>query len=135
MDTITQLLGLLSIGALISTSFQFFIDKIKSQRQKRDDFKELRYKTIILLMHSLLDFDQAKLKLLQKRTDINTIEDLKYELLVEWKNMLLFASDSVLTAVKTYLKTPTQENFFIAGLEMRKDLYGIKTKIIIKDLL
>jgi type II secretory pathway component PulJ len=135
MSTIISLLTALSIGALISSSFQFWIDKAKSQRQKRDDFKETRYKAIVILMHSLLEFDLAKPMLEQHRKDLKNVEDLKYELLSEWRNMLLFASDGVLRAMKIFLKSPTEENFWRTGLEMRKDLYGLKTKIEVKDLL
>lgn len=46
-------------------------------------------------MIAKLDFAKDRGKLHEARPDISNEEDLAYELQVEWRNMLLFASDDL----------------------------------------
>ncbi|MDX2280491.1 MAG: hypothetical protein NW218_12960 [Saprospiraceae bacterium] len=118
------------VSAYITTKFQFWNEKAKKENEKRQEFKEVRYKAVILLMLSALNFDKSKPMLhLYGRTSINTIEDLVDELDVEWKNMILYANDKVVKAMGAFLQVPSMENFWSTSIEMRKDLYGIKTHL------
>ena len=49
--------------------------------------------------------------------------------------MLLYASDSVIKLMGEFVRNPNEENYWRTGLEMRKDLYGMKSKLKTSDLL
>lgn len=76
-------------------------------------------------MLSCLDFEKNK-QMLHKhgRPEINKLEDLKDELKAEWNNMILFASDEVLTKMHKFLENPSQNIFRETAIAMRKDLWG-----------
>lgn len=117
-------------SAYITIKFQIWNEKAKKENEKRQEFREVRYKAVIILMLSALNFDKNKPMLhLYGRTSINTIEDLIDELDVEWRNMILYANDNVIKAMGAFLQAPSLENFWSTTIEMRKDLYGIKTHL------
>jgi hypothetical protein len=127
---ILSFLGSVSIGAVLLDWLRFRLDKRKLENTKRQEFKEVRYKAVILLMSSALDFEKNKPMLhLHGRANLNTIEDLMEEIDTEWKNMILYANDDVMKTMREFVHSPTLENFWKTTLEMRKDLYGIKTKL------
>lgn len=118
------------ISAYITTKFQFWNEKAKKENEKRQEFKDVRYKAIIILMFSALNFDKNKPMLHSHgRTSLNTIDDLVDELDAEWKNMILYANDNVVKAMGAFVQAPSLENFWSTTIEMRKDLYGIKTHL------
>ena len=76
---------------------------------------------------SLLDFEKNKYLLQQNRREyIKTPEDLISELKIEWNNMLLYASEEVLSCMHGFIKQPNQNTFRVAAIAMRKDLWGGK---------
>ena len=132
MPIITAMIAIIS--AYATSKFQFWTEKNKKEVEKRNEFKEPRYKAIILLMVSALNFEKNKPMLqLHGRNYINTIDDLIDELDTEWKNMILYANDKVIKAMGEFVKNPTENNFWKTTLEMRKDLYGIKTELQTSD--
>ena len=75
----------------------------------------------------MLDFEKNKPMLQQHgRQYINTPEDLKDELKIEWNNMILFASNEVLVATHQFIENPSQQGFRKVATAMRKDLWGGK---------
>lgn len=132
---ILSFLGSVSIGALLLDWLRFRLDKRKLENTKRHEYKEVRYKAVMMLMVSALDFEKNKAMLhIHGRTTLNTLEDLMEELDIEWKNMILYANDEVLKTMGQFVREPTLNNFWKTTLEMRKDLYGINTKLEIRDL-
>lgn len=131
---IISAIGLIGIGGLLKGLFDFFIADRKRKSETKHQFKETRYKAIILLCYAYVNFDKEGTNLIVQRPDINSKERLFNELNAEWINMTLYASDKVLLAMKKFLesKNPTEFNELI--LAMRKDLYGIKTSIKIDNL-
>lgn len=135
VENLITILGALSIGAILTNWFQLWLDTKKSKRINKEEFKEKRYKAIIILMHSFLDFEKSKSELEKIGRKFESKDELEYELLTEWRNMLLFANDKVLKSMKKFISNPNEENYWLTGIEMRKDLYGIKTKLNVKDLI
>jgi hypothetical protein len=43
--------------------------------------------------------------------------------------MILFASDQVIRSLNLFIADPTEDNYYILTINMRKDLYGLKTKL------
>ena len=100
----------------------------------KHEFKETRYKAIILLCYAYVNFEKEGTKIIIQRPDIDSRDRLYNELNTEWINMTLYASDKVLLSMKKFLESKEQTDFNKLILAMRKDLYGIKTDLKIEHL-
>lgn len=127
IENVSTILGLLGLGGLLGTYFRILWERKNSALLQKQEFKETRYKCIIILMMSYLDFEKSK-SMLHKhgRPEINTLDDLKDELKTEWNNMILFSSDEVLTIMHKFIENPSQGSFQKTAIAMRKDLWGGK---------
>lgn len=114
--------------------FDFFLADKKRKAENKHKLKEDRYKAIILLCYALINYEKESTTLIIQRPDINTKERLISELNAEWINMVLYASDKVILAMKKFLKLENKSSFNQLILTMRKDLYGIKTGIKIQNM-
>ena len=128
-DNIIKSIALLISGGAITSIANYFFDSIKNKENSKNNFKETRYKAIILLCYSLVNYEKEKTMLIINRPDINSIDRLKNELHVEFINMSLFGSDKVVIKMKEFVIHGNKTALIDLALEMRKDLYGIKTKL------
>ncbi|MCW3106311.1 MAG: hypothetical protein JWQ09_817 [Segetibacter sp.] len=128
-DQIIPALGLIGLGGLIKTTVDYFIGQRKVKADARHLFKEKRYKAILLLGFAYVNYETEKITLIINRPDITTHNELRNELEAEYINMLLYASDTVVIKMKVFLRELTKSAFDELILSMRKDLYGIKTKL------
>ena len=126
---IISVVGLIGIGGLLKSILDFFIDSRKRKSDTKHEFKQTRYKAIILQCYSLIYYDKEKSRLIIHRPDLKTKDDLYDEIYTEWINMTLYASDIVINSMKAFLEKPSQETFNSMILSMRKDLYSIRTKL------
>lgn len=131
---IISLIGLIGIGGLLKSLFDLFIGRRKIKSEKKQEFKETRYKAIILLCHAYVNYESEEMALIIQRPDIKSREVLFNELRAEWINMVLYASDKVILAMKKFLESSDQITFNEMVLAMRKDLYGIRTKLKMENL-
>lgn len=134
LEAVLAIIGALGLGALIPKLFEVYSDEQKNKQQSRHEFKQVRYKAIILLMYAYLDFDKRNKFLLSQNRNFRGRDELKEELLTEWTNMVLYASDSVILAMRSFIEQPIENNFIAVSLAMRKDLYNVKTSLTINDL-
>lgn len=128
-DQILTGIGLVGIGGLLKSFFDFLVASRKLKNDAKQSTKEIRYKAIILMCYALVNYDKEKTTLIINRPDIDSIDRLKNEISVEFINMSLFGSDNVIIAMKKFifeLDVIALNNLAIA---MRKDLYGIRTKL------
>jgi hypothetical protein len=132
-QTILGALGLLGIGTAVGSFFTKRWELSNTIKLQQQEFKFGRYKVIILLMYSALDFEKEKDKLKQHHRNFETLDELLDELKAEWHNMILFASDRSLKKTKAFIKSPTYQNFCDAAIALRKDLWGSKTSIKFDD--
>ncbi|MCW3160049.1 hypothetical protein [Chryseobacterium oryctis] len=128
-DQIFAILGLIGFGSILKSAFDFFIANKKLKEDSKNNLKETRYKAIIILCHSLVFYEENKSTLTNHRPELNSIENLKNEIYTEFINMSLFASDNVLIEMKKFIQLPNIKNLNNLLIVIRKDLYGIKTKI------
>jgi hypothetical protein len=126
-ENVSTILGLLGLGGALGTYLRVLWERKNSVLLQKQEFKEVRYKCIIILSLSLLDFDKNKYLLHQnKREYIKTPQDLISELKIEWNNMILFASEEVLLSMHAFIKNPSTECYRRMAIDMRKDLWGGK---------
>lgn len=130
---ILTLLGAI-IGAAIPNVITYYSNKRAIRDQSQHSTKEGRYKALLFLMYAMLDFDNQKENLLKHGRNFNDIGSLKDELLAELTFATLYASDSVILNLKSFIKNPTEDSYLKATVEMRKDLYNLKTKLTVSDL-
>ncbi len=126
-------LGLIGIGGILQSLISYFINSKKVKDDSKQATKEKRYKVIILLSYALVNYEYEKATLLINRPNIQSKEELFNELSVEWVNMSLYASDGVIMKMKSLLESNSKSDYNELILEMRKDLYSVKTKLKSKD--
>ena len=101
---------------------------------QKQDFKDARYKCIIMLMYTLLDFEKRNIGLDKFGRNFSTPKDLADEIKAEWHNAILFASDEVLENLYSFIKNPSPASFKKTALSMRKDLWGGKLSATLSSL-
>lgn len=133
-DILTAI-GLIGIGGLLKSLIDYLISSKKQKSESQQYFKEERYKAILLLCYALVNYDKESTSLVIQRPNLDSREKLYSEINAEWTNMVLFASDKVLKAMKDFLESENKKSYNELILAMRRDLYGIKTKIQAKDFI
>ena len=128
-DQILTGIGLVGIGGLLKSLFDFLVASRKLKNDAKQSTKEIRYKAIILMCYALVNYDREKTTLIINRPDIDSINRLKNEISVEFINMSLFGSDNVIIAMKKFISEPDVIALNNLAIAMRKDLYGIRTKL------
>jgi hypothetical protein len=133
IPAISGLVGVVT-GIIAKGFFDLYSMRKKNLYETKFKQKETRFKAILLLMYSYLNYEKEKVRLLRHRSDLVSKEDLSDELHAEWTNMTLYATDSVIIKMKTFLETPDIDNFNSTILAMRRSLYAIKTNLTEKEL-
>jgi hypothetical protein len=128
-DQIITAIGFIGIGGILKIGFDYMMSTKKAKRDAQQLDKEKRYKAIILLCYAMVNFEREKTTLIVNRPDIQSIERLKNELNAELINMLLYASTRVIMYMKAFISNPNNESLISLAITMRRDLYGIRTKM------
>lgn len=127
-EEIIAVLGIVGIGGIIATSLTYIFEKRKQIKFSEQEEKEKRYKALTIQMRIVVEPDQMKY-VKQHRPDLKTIEDWKNEVRAEWFNLLMFASDDVIKALKEFVLKPDNLTYAKTVIAMRKDLWNKKTSL------
>ena len=126
-NEIFGVIGLLGIGGILGNYFRILWERQNKAQLQKQEYKETRYKCIIMLLLATLDFENEKERIREyNRLYIESLDDLIREIKLELDNMLLFASDEVLMRMSDFIIKPSRESFLKVALAMRKDLWGGK---------
>jgi len=136
VETIITVLTSLGIGGFIGSYLQHLWSQkgkteLRIQRENRGHYESnLVWMRIILKPEMVENFNVARLDpLLSKQRNPSEIKKLAENRLVEfYYSSVLFSPDYVLTAMKEFIKNPTEANFMKSAIAMRKDLWKKKTK-------
>lgn len=124
LESVTLILSGLGIGGLLGILVKSVLDKQQLRFTKGFDYKEVRYKAIMILMWVALHPTPYELRMLRKhRPDIKNLSDLTNELNMELHNAMLFASNRVLKEFQAFLDNRTEEAWKSVTRAMKKDLY------------
>lgn len=124
-QTISSIIALLGLGGIIGSYITFRLNRSKELEFKQREQKEKRYKSIMLFMDAYLN--PANTTYLNDiHPALKTANDTKEWLKAEYHDMMLYASKSVIEAVRDFINSPSEESFSAAILEMRRDLRGGK---------
>lgn len=131
---IISVINLVGIAAVLPIVLGLLVEKRKKKFESRQELTEVRYKAIILLAHCLINYEKQHLKMIIHRPNIKSKEELHDELKTEWINMALYGSDITFLSMKRLIEDPNDKTFNELVLQMRKELYGIKTTLSLDDL-
>lgn len=133
-DVILSILGVVGIAGIVTTSLTYFFDKRKQIKFREQEYKEMRYKAMVLHMKVMLKPDDLKYMQLH-RPDLKTMEDVKNEVETELFNCLLFASDNVIKSLKEFILKPSNVTYAKTVFAMRKDCWNEKTDLKAEEIL
>ncbi|PIR25083.1 MAG: hypothetical protein COX62_02565 [Deltaproteobacteria bacterium CG_4_10_14_0_2_um_filter_43_8] len=121
---ILSTLSLLGLGSLIGVFLKSYLDRKSNLLSQKHDFKFTRYKCILMLMVSSLDFEKQKTVLKEHGRNFNSTDDLFDELKAEKINMVLFSDEKTIHSLDRFIKNPSQQNLENTANHMRKDLWS-----------
>lgn len=127
-EIVIALLGVVGTASIITACLTYVFDKRKKIAFREQEYKEMRYKAMVLHMKCLLIPSDLKYMQLQ-RPDLKNMDDVKNEVETEWYNSLLFASDDVIKSLKEFIQTPNNTTYAKTVFAMRKDCWNKKTSL------
>lgn len=114
----------LGIGSLLGAYAKAVLDKRQLKFTKIFEYKEARYKAIMIMMWVAMHPNEHELTLLQmRRPEINNVDKLHRELELEYYNAMLYASRRVLKQLRAFLDDKSLTNWQAVTRAMKKDLY------------
>lgn len=127
-EIVISVLSIVGTASIITACLTYVFDKRKKIAFREQEYKEMRYKAMVLHMKCLLKPTDLKYMQLQ-RPDIASMEDVKNEVETEWYNSLLFASDDVIKSLKEFILKPNNLTYAKTVFAMRKDCWNKKTNL------
>ena len=127
-------LGLLGIGGTFGAYLRIIWERRNAALLQKQEFKETRFKCVIVLMYTALDFEKRGRGLEQFGRNFHSKNDVIDELKAEWHNAILFASEDALKSIHAFIREPSVALFKRAALAMRKDLWGGKSSAALENL-
>lgn len=80
-------------------------------------------------------FEPKNIKYLSSRQpDIDNAQDVLEYLKMEYHEMMLYASKSVIFSVREFIENPVRENFLKAILSMRQDLTSKRSDLALREI-
>jgi len=126
VSDLIQIVVALGIGGLISSYLTLIWKNRQQDVRNRQDYKEQRYKCIVMLLHARLNFERNVRHLNKYGYDIANEEDLVDLLQAELVNSYLFASQDFIRAMEEFIESPSNETRVKVTKEMRRDLWRLR---------
>lgn len=127
---IILILTTIGIGSILGAFSQSKYQLKKELKNQEFELKKSRYGAIIIQMLTVLQFDKNGLKFVKHhRPDLKSVDDFINEIRTELLNGIVYASDEVIISIANFIKKNDYSTYINAVIEMRKDLWGKKTKI------
>jgi len=142
VETIITVLTSLGIGGFIGSYLQHLWNQKQETESRIQSDNRGHYESNLVWMRIVIkpemveNFNVARLDpLLSKQKNPSEIRKLAENRLTEfYYSSMLFSPDYVLTAMKEFIKNPTEANFMKSAIAMRKDLWKKKTKVNLESL-
>ncbi|WP_343748775.1 hypothetical protein [Fluviicola sp.] len=140
LNDLLPLIGGLGIGGILGIVVKHFLDKKSELKIKLKAINEEKYRTVLIYMSIILnprnkDHFVLNDNILYSLTTENDIREYSTSKLNEYYfQSLLYASDDVMRAFKSFLNDPSRENYIISAQKMRIDLWNSKTQLKISEI-
>lgn len=123
-NAVALVLSSLGVGGLLGAFAKAVLDKRQLKFSKVFDYKERRYQAIVILMWVAMNPSEHELSMLKRhRPELVDNDGLDRELELEYHNMMLYASNRVLSSFKAFLGEKNLANWQAVTRAMKKDLY------------
>jgi hypothetical protein len=132
-EIVISVLGFVASAGIISACLTYVFDKRNKIAFREQEYKEMRYKAMVLHMKCLLTPSDLKYMQLH-RPDLKNMDDVKNEVETEWYNSLLYASDDVIKSLKEFILKPDNMTYAKTVVAMRKDCWNKKTSLKTEEL-
>ena len=137
VSTLVTLFTTLGIGSLIGIFIQSKLDKQKHIISRLNELNEEKYRSILIYMSLTLNPDNLSHFIMKDEILMNlktdNIPTYSIDKLKEYYyHSILYASDEVLKSIRSFIETPTRDNYTKSALAMRRHLWGKETAI--KDI-
>ena len=129
VEQVLAVIGLIGIGSIVPSIVTYIVGSRKKKSDAKQELKEERYKVILLLCYAYGKYERVSTLVVVNRPNLSSKEELLNELMAEWANMAVYASDNLILKMKNLLEKRNTDTFNSLIIEMRKDLYGVKTKL------
>lgn len=121
------------LGGSIVVLVQFVLDRRKERYTSLKNLTEERYRSTLVFMKCSFDF--TKKKYFHDPNPLSSEKEYLEKVIEYYYHGLLYLPDDVLLRMKEFIKTPNQSNFIRVAKSMRKDLWGMRTKLSERDIL
>lgn len=131
-----SLLTALGVGGIVGAYFNELFRRRAQTQLAESEERVVRFRSVLIYMQVLLHPDQIDhlpVDVLQTY-NLKTTKDIQDTLLAEYTRMVLSVPDEVLQAVKSFMQSPTSDNYWKTVAEMRKSLWGKRTKLTPDEL-
>jgi hypothetical protein len=140
MEDILSALSLFGIGGIIGAYIKNLLDKRKELDFKLNEINEEKFRSILVFMSILLRPENRKHfivddKFLQSLDEDGVKRHCLMKLEEYYYHSMLYASDEVITSIKTFIESPNRENYVKVAKAMRVDLWNKKSKLTFSDLM
>lgn len=122
-----DIINAFGLSAIALAGLSYLFQRRRDLRLKETDYKETRYKCILMLMYAYLTKDMRDIG--KYNSAIVSHSTLKKELAAEWVNCWLYSSDDTVRGLKEFIEEPSENGFANVVLRMRKELWNVKTKL------
>jgi hypothetical protein len=114
----------MGVGGLIGNYVQSRLQHRAQIGQLEHELKQKRYLCILVLMLTKLNPDVGLARARAIRPDLQKLDDIDVELDAELLNGYVFAGDTVLETLSSFIREPSHRSFVNAAVAMRQDLWG-----------
>lgn len=129
-ELILSIFTAIGLGSIIGAYFQLKYQFKKELKNQEFELKKSRYGAIIIQMLTVLQFEKNGTRFVEKhRPDLRSVDDYINEIKTEILNGIIYANDKVIMSIANFIKNKNYSTYIQAVIEMRKDLWGKKTKI------
>lgn len=134
VQIITSLISAI-VGGIVATILKTLLEKRKDIEITHKKIIEGNYRSLLIFMACALDYDKRRYFSLNEQVPNETSEDYMRQLKEYYYHSVLYSSDKVLSAIKTFIATPSQEAYIKVAKEMRQELWGRKTSLSFADII
>jgi len=122
------------IGGVIATFLKTFLEKRKDIELSLNRITEDKYRSLLVFMACAIDINKKRFFTLSEQIENKTSEDYLNQIKEYYYHSILYSPDNVILALKEFILNPSKELYVKVAKEMRKDLWGRKTKLDYNDI-
>jgi len=122
------------IGGILATYLKSYLDKKSQIELSKQKINEDKYRSMLIFMACALDISKKRYFSLNEQHSNESSSDYLNQIKEYYYHSILYSSDDVILSIKRFIENPSQDNYVIVAKEMRKDIWGEKTKLTFEKI-